>query len=188
MQPALEPSPSHSAPPCPEASARGPAPREAHGDGAFLSAERERALLADYAAHRDPDALGELLRAHLPLVTRIARRHRLETIRQEDLIAEGMLGLLEAARRFEPTFGARFASYAAHWASAFIRRHALAHRRIVVLPDTRAARRVLGRAGRTEPQLASRLGRAPTEDSSRSPSASSPRSWRRSARPATPAT
>lgn len=132
--------------------------------GAFLSPERERALLAAYAERRDPLALSELLRAHLPLVARIARRHRGETVRQEDLIAEGMLGLLEAARRFDAAFGVRFAAYAAHWARAFIRRHALAHRRIVVLPDTRVARRVLGRAARTEPQLASRLGRAPTED------------------------
>jgi len=130
----------------------------------FVSEERERALLAAYGASGDHEALSEILRAHLPLVARIARQHRAETVQQDDLVAEGMLGLMEAARRFDPAFGARFASYAAHWARAYIRRHALAHRRIVVLPDTRASRRVLGRIGRAEPQLASRLGRAPSDD------------------------
>jgi RNA polymerase sigma-32 factor len=131
--------------------------------GGFLSEEREQGLLERYAANGDRDALSELLRAHLPLVARIARRHRAETVQHDDLLAEGMLGMLEAARRYDPSFGARFSSYAAHWARAYIRRYALAQRRIVVLPDTRASRRVLGRTGRTELQLASRLGRAPSD-------------------------
>lgn len=129
----------------------------------LLAEDRERALLAAYAQRGDGNALAELLRAHLRLVVRIARRHRAGSLREEDLVAEGMLGLLEAARRFDPAYGVRFATYGKHWARAFIQRHALAHRRIVGMPDTRAARRILGRIGRVEPRLSTELGRAPTD-------------------------
>lgn len=138
----------------------GEAQRTARG---LLSEERERALLAAYATNGDPDALSELLRAHLRLVLRIARRHRAGSLREEDLVAEGMLGLMEAARRFDPSYGVRFSTYGTHWARAFIQRHALGHRRIVGMPDTRAARRVLGRIGRVEPRLSTELGRAPSD-------------------------
>lgn len=130
----------------------------------LLSEARERMLLAAYAATGDRTALSELLRLHEPLVANIARRHRIGSIREEDLVAEGMLGLLEAARRFDVSYGVRFATYGAHWVRAYVRRHALTQRRIVSLPDTRASRRVLGRIGRTETRLASTLGRAPTDE------------------------
>lgn len=133
------------------------------GAPGLLTEGRERSLLAAFAANGDRAALGELLTAHTRLVVRIARRYRAGTVREEDLLAEGMMGLFEAARRFDPRFGVRFSTYAAHWARAFIQRHALAHRRIVPMPDTRAARRVIGRIGRVEPKLSALLGRAPTE-------------------------
>lgn len=139
---------------------RGPARPEGKG---LLSEERERALLASYADSGDRGALSELLQAHVRLVLRIARRHRAGSLREEDLVAEGMLGLVEAARRFDASYGVRFSTYATHWARAYIQRHALGHRRIVGMPDTRAARRVLGRIGRVEPRLSTELGRAPTD-------------------------
>lgn len=133
------------------------------GSAALLSDERERELLAAYASTGDRAALAELVDAHMPLAARIARRHAVGTAREDDLVAEGVLGLLEAARRFDPSFGVRFATYAAHWVRAYVRRHAHAQRRIVALPDTRATRVVLGRIGRIEPALACRFGRPPTD-------------------------
>ena len=130
----------------------------------MLSREREVELIEAYARHADPVALAELVRAHLPLVRSIARRYRLSWLRDDDLVAEGSLGLLEAARRFDPAFGVRFATYAAHWVRSKIQEHVFRFRRIVTPPDTRAGRRILGRRTRAESELTRQLGRAPTAD------------------------
>jgi len=130
----------------------------------MLPRERETELLEAYARDADPLALAELVRAHLPLVRSIVRRHRLSWLQDEDLVAEGTLGLVEAARRFDPAFGARFATYATHWVRAKIQEHVFRFRRIVAPPDTRAGRRILGRRTRAENELTQRLGRVPTAE------------------------
>lgn len=130
----------------------------------MLTRERERELLRAYAERADPSALAELVEAHMPLVRRIAHHHRLRTLRDEDLIAEGTIGLLEAARRFDPKFDARFATYAAHWVRVKVQEHVAQFRRIVPPPDTRAGRRILARRARADAQLTQTLGRAPTPE------------------------
>jgi RNA polymerase sigma-32 factor len=124
---------------------------------------RERELLLAFHERRDPKALAELIRSHLPLVRAIVHRHRVRALRDEDLLAEGNLGLLEAAMRFDPSFDVRFATYATHWIRARVREHVLRFRRVVGGPDTRASRRILGRRGRVEAALSQSLGR-PAED------------------------
>ncbi len=74
---------------------------------------------------------------------------------------EGVLGLMEAAHRFDPERGIRFGTYAAWWVRAYIRRYALTNRRIVAPPSTRAARRIIASLRRTERELAADSGRCP---------------------------
>lgn len=67
-------------------------------------------------AYRQPmDELERLVREHAPLVRRIAA-HLLarlpDSVLLDDLIQSGMIGLLEAARSFDPNRGATFATYA----------------------------------------------------------------------------
>jgi RNA polymerase sigma-32 factor len=124
---------------------------------------RERELLLAFHERRDEKALTELIRSHLPLVRAIVHRHRVRALRDEDLLAEGNLGLLEAAMRFDPAFDVRFATYATHWIRARVREHVLRFRRVVGGPDTRASRRILGRRGRVEAALSQSLGR-PADD------------------------
>jgi RNA polymerase sigma-32 factor len=95
----------------------------------------------------------ELVTAHLRLVRVVARR--VTPRPTEDALAEGALGLLEAFERFDPSFGVRFSTYAAHWVRALVTRHVLANRRMVPAPGTRAARRVFAGLGRAERKLAS---------------------------------
>ena len=116
-----------------------------------LEAHRETALL-QAAQAGDRNATGELVTAHMRLVYGIARR--ITSTPTEDTIAEGVVGLLEAIARFDPTRGARLATYAAHWIRARIQGFVLSNRGIVGSPDTRAARRVFARIGRTRRALA----------------------------------
>jgi RNA polymerase primary sigma factor len=51
----------------------------------------------------------------LRFVVRLAREYRNSGSPIEDLISEGNLGLMEAAKRFDPARGVRFSSYAAWW-------------------------------------------------------------------------
>jgi RNA polymerase sigma-32 factor len=116
-----------------------------------LTAEREVRLIAEARAG-SARAKQELVSAHLRLVRVVARR--VTPRPTEDALAEGALGLLEAFERFDPSFGVRFSTYAAHWVRALVTRHVLANRRMVGAPGTRAARRVFAGLGRAERKLA----------------------------------
>jgi len=61
---------------------------------------------------RDPD---QLVSAHLDLAYGLASRYRQRGLPLEDLRQEALLGLLQAARRFDPGRGAQFSTYAAWW-------------------------------------------------------------------------
>ncbi len=63
----------------------------------------------------DCAARDALLEANLGLVVMFARRYQRPGVPMLDLIAEGNMGLLTAARRFDPELGYRFATYAKWW-------------------------------------------------------------------------
>jgi RNA polymerase sigma-32 factor len=129
----------------------------------MLEVERERELLVQ-AQRGDQRALTELIDCHMRLAVKVASRYARDGLSAHDLISEGVLGLLEAVRRFDLRHQTRFASYAAWWVRAFIRRYALANRRIVGVPTTRGARVARARLRQTERELTQRLGRAPQRD------------------------
>ncbi|MFW6051680.1 MAG: sigma-70 family RNA polymerase sigma factor [Myxococcota bacterium] len=124
----------------------------------ILDLETERELVTQLAdgSHR---ALERLVASHMRLVLSIADRYAQRGVAFEDLVSEGAVGLMEAAKRFDPAKGTRFGTYAAWWVRAYVRRHALQNRRIVGAPSTRNARRILWGLRRTEHMLAQRLGR-----------------------------
>ncbi|HKU41012.1 MAG TPA: sigma-70 family RNA polymerase sigma factor [Polyangiales bacterium] len=129
-------------------------------DSAPLSQEEEQAL-GRAARSGDASAFDRLVRAHLRLVLAMAAEHRRFGVSQSDLVSEGLLALVSAARRFDPDRGVRLAVYAAHWIRAFLRRHALKTRRIVGPPTTRVGRVLLANLGRVERDLTQALGAAP---------------------------
>src|SRR5262249_50280118 len=80
----------------------------------LLTADEERELALAIAGG-DRDARDHLVRANLRLVAKIARDYMGRGLDFEDLVGEGNLGLLRAAAEFDPSFGARFSTYAAYW-------------------------------------------------------------------------
>jgi RNA polymerase primary sigma factor len=79
-----------------------------------------------------------------------------------DLIGEGNLGLMTAARKFDPDRGVKFISYAVWWIRQAIQAAIARHGRPVRVPLNRTAD--LNRLGRTTALLTERLGRAPTTE------------------------
>jgi RNA polymerase primary sigma factor len=80
-----------------------------------LTADEERHLGHRIRHHRDDRALSQLVEGNLRFVVSYARRYRGCGIPALDLIHEGNLGLIEAARRFDPARNVKFISYAVWW-------------------------------------------------------------------------
>lgn len=85
-----------------------------------LSAEEEREL--GFRIQRgDEEALNKLVTSNLRFVVLTAKRYRSKTdVSFADLISEGNIGLIKAAKRFDPTKNIRFVSYAVWWIKASI--------------------------------------------------------------------
>jgi len=80
----------------------------------LLTQEEEKEL--GMRAHRgDETAINKLVEGNLRFVIKTAKRYRGFGVPFQDLINEGNTGLIEAARRFDPSRGVRFISYAIWW-------------------------------------------------------------------------
>lgn len=85
------------------------------GSGSFpkpLSAAEEREWLARYA-QGDPEARNVLIERNLRLVAHIIKKYYTQNSDQEDLISIGTIGLIKGISSFDPSKGARLATYAA---------------------------------------------------------------------------
>ncbi len=91
----------------------------------LLEAAEERDLIARWLGAREQAALDALIAAHRPLVLKISIRYRGHGLALGDLIQEGHIGLLEAAHRFDPARGVRFATYAQWWIKSAIQEFVL---------------------------------------------------------------
>ncbi len=85
-----------------------------------LSVADERDLVRLWQKERDEKARRKLIEAHMRHVEAIARKFRGRSVREEDLVAEGCLGLLMAIDRFDPGKGVRLVTYAGYWIRAYI--------------------------------------------------------------------
>jgi RNA polymerase primary sigma factor len=84
-------------------------------DAAFLSPSRERQLVVAAAAG-DAAACAELVDAFMPAISGIARRYRTAySVQRAELLQEGVVGLLRALKRFDPTATTPFWAYASWW-------------------------------------------------------------------------
>ena len=108
----------------------------------MLDHEREQDLARAWRDRRDGAALQQLVGSHLRLVIKIARGFVGYGLPLSDLIAEGNLGLMQAAQKFDPDRGFRFATYAMWWIRAAIQEHIL-HCNSIVKMGTTAAQKKL---------------------------------------------
>jgi RNA polymerase primary sigma factor len=127
----------------------------------LLTAEEEVAL-ATRARAGDGDARRMMMEANIRLVMSIARRYTCKSMTFDDLVQEGILGLLEAINKFEVARGNRFSTYATYWIRQAIVRAIEKQDRMIRLPvyGCDAARRI----ERTHVSMAETLGRSPSEE------------------------
>jgi RNA polymerase primary sigma factor len=125
-----------------------------------LTAHEERELATRIKQHGDEDALRRLVEGNLRFVVSYAKRYRGLGVAFLDLIHEGNLGLIEAARRFDPDRNVKFITYAVWWIRQAIT-HALSlQTRAFSLPQKLSG--TAARFGREVAELTEQLDRAPT--------------------------
>ena len=87
----------------------------------------------------DQDALQELVKRNLRFVISVAKKYQNRGLPLIDLIGEGNVGLLTAARKFDPDQGVKFISYAVWWIQQAILSSLARHGRTVRVPLNRTA-------------------------------------------------
>jgi len=127
-----------------------------------LLTAREEVVLAERARTGDVAARQAMMEANIRLVMSIARRYTCKSLTFEDLVQEGILGLLEAINKFNGALGNRFSTYATYWIRQAIVRAIEKQDRVIRLPvyGCDAVRKV----ERAEKALAESLGRPPTPE------------------------
>ena len=98
-----------------------------------LTVEQERSL-ARRCAEGDEDAIRHMVNSNLRLVVSIAREYAGRGVALLDLIQEGSIGLLVAARKFDYTLEYRFSTYATKWIRQGVTRCLLNHAGLIRVP------------------------------------------------------
>jgi len=122
----------------------------------LLEREHEVELATKWRDEGDDRAMHELVMAYARIVVSAASRYRYYGLSNGDLIQEGNIGLMQAAKRFDPERGVRFSTYAAWWIRAAIQDHILRNWSIVRTGTTAAHKSLFFKLRR----LRARIGEA----------------------------
>ena len=125
-----------------------------------LTPEEERAL-AQRCAQGDEDAIRQMVNSNLRLVVSIAKEYAGRGVALMDLIQEGSIGLLAAARKFDYTRDLRFSPYATKWIRQGVTRCLMNHGSTIRVPLHTAERMRKIEAARTT--LRQQTGQEPTD-------------------------
>lgn len=110
----------------------------------------------------DHAAMEQLTKANLRFVVSVAKQYQNQGLSLGDLINEGNLGLIKAARRFDETRGFKFISYAVWWIRQSILQALAEQSRIVRLPLNRVG--AINKIGRAYSSLKQEFEREPSAE------------------------
>ncbi len=129
------------------------------GEVPLLTPEEEIEL-AQRIKQNDQEALEKLTKANLRFVVSVAKQYQNQGLSLGDLINEGNLGLIKAAKRFDETRGFKFISYAVWWIRQSILQALAEQSRVVRLPLNRVG--ALNKIGKAYSALEQEFEREPS--------------------------
>jgi RNA polymerase primary sigma factor len=127
-----------------------------------LISPEEEVELAKRIKMGDQDALEKLTKANLRFVVSVAKQYQHQGLSLPDLINEGNLGLIKAAKKFDETKGFKFISYAVWWIRQCILQALAEQSRIVRLPLNKIG--ALNKINRAFSQLEQKHEREPSPE------------------------
>lgn len=127
-----------------------------------LISTREEVMLARQIREGDKAALERLTKTNLRFVISVAKQYKNHGLTLEDLINEGNIGLITAAKRYDETKGFKFISYAVWWIRQSIITAIAEHARMVRLPYNQLT--LLSKLHRIQSILEQKYNRKPSED------------------------
>ena len=127
-----------------------------------LISPEEEVILAVQIKQGNQVALDKLTKANLRFVVSVAKQYQNQGLTLADLINEGNLGLIKAARRFDETRGFKFISYAVWWIRQSILQALAEQSRIVRLPLNKVG--LTNRISKAYSQLEQEYEREPTSE------------------------
>jgi RNA polymerase sigma-32 factor len=119
----------------------------------LLTSEEECMLAKRWRKYGEQDAADRLVTSHLRLVAKIAIGYRGYGLPLAELISEGTLGMLQAAKRFDPDRGFRLATYAIWWVRSAIHEYILRSWSLVKMGTTAAQKKLFFNLRRLKAQL-----------------------------------
>jgi RNA polymerase sigma-32 factor len=109
----------------------------------LLSREETEELAIRYHETDDPEAAYKLVSSNLRLVVKVAMDFQKYWMQNFlDLIQEGNVGLVQAAKKFDPFREVKFSYYAAYWIRAYILKFIMDNWRMVKIGTTQAQRKL----------------------------------------------
>ena len=130
-----------------------------HSRAAISEAER---CELETQQHQGERARQDLVLANLRLVFSVARRYQSLGLPTEDLVQEGMAGLLQAVEKYDWRRGTKFSTYAVWWIRQAVTRALPNQSRTIRLPSYRVEQ--LSKIYQTRDRLSQRLGRDPSTE------------------------
>ena len=127
----------------------------------MVTAEEE-ATLAQRIRRGDQSAVERLTKANLRFVVSVAKQYQFQGLSLSDLINEGNMGLIRAAKKFDETKGFRFISYAVWWIRQSIMQALADQSRIVRIPLNKVG--LTSKVSKAAQQLEQNFEREPTAE------------------------
>ncbi|WEK18572.1 MAG: sigma-70 family RNA polymerase sigma factor [Candidatus Pedobacter colombiensis] len=125
-----------------------------------LLRQGEEAILAVKVKNGDQFALEKMIKTNLRFVVSVAKQYQNNGLSLCDLISEGNIGLIKAAKRFDPTKGFKFISFAVYWIRQCIIQAISEQKRTVKLSGNQIYD--MGRVSKASIKLEQMLERTPT--------------------------